>query len=386
MNAEVTFEEIIDASKNLYLEVQRKHGVYVQILSQELIPQTVLQKLFSRPKMRVTGFVQRDDAHNAPQKTASVSHVSPRHEHADMRYLVEKQVKSAAVFGETEENAQDASKDILQRESYEGLVHLSDVLRKNDFSPSFIRIIKDHVIQNFTLQELKNVSLMNKAFFDILESMLVFYKPQRDTHASQRIITLVGPTGTGKTTAISKLSVEFFVNKNGRKKDAKDSMKLRIVSLDSFKVGAIDQIQKIADVLTVPCECIHDPEELKKYARKGSRPEVLLVDTTGQNPKEIINSDEVQLMLSVLKKRNEVLLVVDAITSEKNLEYVFETFSAYEYSGVIITKIDEAQSVGTVLSMCAKYKTPLAYLGFGQEPCKGLSPATAKTLRGFIHA
>ncbi len=379
MSAEFPFEEIIDASKNLYLEVQKKHGVYVKILSQEIIPQTALQKLFSRPKIRVTGFVQ-----NAIEKTTDALQIS--HKSQDMRYLVEQQVtKNLASFDDIEKNMQNTTQDFLQQESYEGLMQLFDLLRKNDFSFSFIRIVKNYVIENFTLQELKDVALMKKAFFDILEKMLIFYKPQKDIQASQRIITLVGPTGTGKTTTISKLSVEFFVNKNGRKKDDKNSVNLRIVSLDSFKVGAVDQIQKIADVLTVSCECIHDPEELKKYVRKGARPEILFVDTTGQNPKEIVNSDELPLMLAVLKKRNEVLLVVDAVSSEKNLEYIFEAFSVYEYGGVIITKIDEAQSIGTILSVCAKYKVPIAYFGFGQEPCKGLSLATSKILRDFIH-
>ncbi len=386
MNASTTFEEIIDASKNLSLELQRKHGIHVQILSRELIPQNVLQRLFSRPKVRVTGCIQNVGMQSPLQNTAPTSNTLSMHTGVTMKDRMENHVKNMDVlFKDKDQPEKGLEHGLLQRESYEGLMHLYTLLEKNDFSSSFLDMMKEYLAQNFTLQELKNVSIMNKAFSHILEKALVFYKRPADKQASQRIITLVGPTGTGKTTAISKLSVEFFVNKRGNTKATTDSVNLRIVSLDSFKVGAVDQIQKIADVLEVPCECIHELDDLRKYARKGARPEVLLVDTTGQNPREITNSDETQHMLSALKKRNEILLVVDASTSEKNLEYIFESFADYEYGGVVITKIDEAQSIGTVLSVCAKYKTPIAYLGSGQEPCKGLSLASVKTLRSFIH-
>ena len=176
-----------------------------------------------------------------------------------------------------------------------------------------------------------------------------------------KIMMLVGPTGVGKTTTIAKLAARYAYLLDR-------PYKVALINLDSYKVGAIEQLAHYADIMQIEHNSITSVEEFKEKLEELADYGVILVDTAGMSPYdtqkfiktvEFVNSDTVRNM--------EVHLVLAATVKYEDMEDIYKNFSFLNLDSVIISKFDETKHFGTLLNFMLLYKLPMSYFSIGQE-------------------
>jgi flagellar biosynthesis protein FlhF len=185
------------------------------------------------------------------------------------------------------------------------------------------------------------------------------------------MVALIGPTGVGKTTMIAKLAARWVL-RNG----ARD---LALVSADSVRMGAQDQIQNLGRLLGVPTYGVDQLAELPNVLSAAARHRLVLVDTAGISQRDQRLSAELAL-LATSHPQLETSLVVSASAQAGSLEESFLRFTAAAPKTCCITKVDEATTLGGALSVLIRHTLPLMYVSEGQRIPEDMAPARAHQL------
>jgi flagellar biosynthesis protein FlhF len=181
----------------------------------------------------------------------------------------------------------------------------------------------------------------------------------------------VGPPGAGKTTTIAKIAAQ---------ERARHGQRLGLVAADGFRVGAIEQLRLYADILGASFTAARTPDELSRALADLKRP--LLVDTAGRSPSDEVSKDMFRGLLSRTDVRTH--LVIPATTSPAMAKRLFDRFADTRPSRVVLTRLDEAESIGPLVSVLRDRRLPLSYFGTGQNVPADLQRATSAALADWI--
>lgn len=180
--------------------------------------------------------------------------------------------------------------------------------------------------------------------------------------ASQRIITLVGPTGAGKTTTLVKLAARLSVMQKHR---------VELITIDNYRIAATEQLKVYARIMDIPCRVCRTPEELQ-LAIDGSVAEYVLVDTSGSSPanREFLTKQKAFFDAITAQHEIEAHLVIPATTRLVDARLLFDRFELFNYSKVIISKIDESYSFAPIVEVADTWHKPFSLLTNGQDVAK----------------
>jgi len=176
-----------------------------------------------------------------------------------------------------------------------------------------------------------------------------------------KVMMLVGPTGVGKTTTIAKLAARYAYLMD-------KPYKVALLNLDSYKVGAIEQLEHYADIMQIEHIAVSSVEDFQENLEKLQQYDVVLVDTAGMSPydtKKFIKT--VEFVNSETALQIEVDLVLSATVKYEDMEDIYKNFSFLNLDSVIISKFDETKHFGTLLNFMLLYKLPMSYFSVGQE-------------------
>ena len=208
-----------------------------------------------------------------------------------------------------------------------------------------------------------------KQSMKILENMLPVAKDE--LLATGGVVALVGPTGVGKTTTIAKLAARFAL-RHGRRHVA-------LVTMDHYRIGAHDQLRTYGKLIGVPVHIAGDKDELQVILNQMNDRKLILIDTAGTSQRAMQLSEQF-VALNVDGAEIKRYLVLSATSQMAVNDEVISTFSGINPERCILTKIDEATSLGGVLSALIKHKLPLSYMGDGQCVPDDFHPANARRL------
>jgi flagellar biosynthesis protein FlhF len=185
-------------------------------------------------------------------------------------------------------------------------------------------------------------------------------------------VAFIGATGVGKTTTLSKLAVRWVLRHGPRD--------LALVGSDTVRIGAQDQIQSLGQLLGVP---VYTPETFETLptllSRLGDRHRLILIDTPGSS----LRDAQLPSRLSVLSNcasQMETALVLSASTQAGALEETVKRFAPANPASCVLTKLDEAASLGGALSALIRARMPVSYISEGQRVPEDLKPARSLEL------
>lgn len=170
------------------------------------------------------------------------------------------------------------------------------------------------------------------------------------------VIAMVGPAGMGKTTTLAKLAARYVLKYGAQN--------IALVSMDSFRIGAQEQLKTLGRILNVPVTHVDPGQSLAQALEPLLRKRVVLIDTAGlQASDPALRMQLESLSGRGIKSRNYLVL---ATTSQKQvLTAAYHSYKRCGLAGCILTKLDETASLGEVLSLAISHELPVAYLTDG---------------------
>lgn len=201
---------------------------------------------------------------------------------------------------------------------------------------------------------------------DIIRTRLADYLASRVTGESrQRVQVFIGPTGVGKTTTLAKLAARYNLYRE---------QKVGLITLDTYRIGAVDQLRTYAEIMSLPLEVAMTPREFKEALDRLHACDVILVDTAGRAPDNKAMLAEMRGFLDVAPER-EVYLVMSCANRCRDLLYALEKFRSFNYDRLIFTKLDETTCPGAMVTVTATAGVPISYIATGQNVPQDLEPA-----------
>jgi flagellar biosynthesis protein FlhF len=174
-----------------------------------------------------------------------------------------------------------------------------------------------------------------------------------------RVIAFVGPTGVGKTTTLAKLAIRL----------AQAGRRVVAATMDTYRVGAVDQLRTYADLLEIPAVVAATGDDLAEAVRERSDADVVLVDTTGRSPRDAGNLAKLAAALERADNGVELdrYLVLSAASRPRDLDEAGRGFAATRPSALVITKLDETNEPASALEYSIYAGLGLAFLCDGQD-------------------
>ena len=183
------------------------------------------------------------------------------------------------------------------------------------------------------------------------------------------VCALVGSTGVGKTTTIAKLAAHYAL---------RESKKVALVTTDTYRVGAVEQLKTYGEIMGTPVEVVERPLGLRRVLSQHSDADLILIDTPGRNPFGR-HLEEVVTGLNLVQPHH-TLLLVNLATRVEEIRALLEAYRTLAYNGLIATKVDEVLDTSGLLELVTVESAPLRYLTTGQLVPDDLAVASAENV------
>ena len=199
----------------------------------------------------------------------------------------------------------------------------------------------------------------------LMEKVLIFKGGiELDPKRAKKVV-FVGPTGAGKTTTIAKLAADFSL---------RQKKKVALVSLDTYRMGAFDQLRIYGDILNIPVALAHNRKDLKQTLRTHSDKDLILIDTMGRCHKDRSYSGQLKVLFNELGSV-ETQLVLEVTAQESQMQAACKQFTPLGIDRVVFTKLDEGLTFGPLVNFFMRTRIPFSYFTTGQRVPEDLEVA-----------
>jgi flagellar biosynthesis protein FlhF len=172
------------------------------------------------------------------------------------------------------------------------------------------------------------------------------------------VYALVGPTGVGKTTTTAKLAARCVMRHGAGK--------LALITTDGYRIGGYEQLRIYGKILGVMVHSVKDETDLKIALGELKNKHMVLIDTVGMSQRDQMVGEQIA-MLSGTGTRVNRLLCMSATSTGETLNEVVRAYQGGGLSGCIMTKLDEAATIGGVLDVAIRQKLKMYYVANGQR-------------------
>lgn len=239
---------------------------------------------------------------------------------------------------------------------------------EEDLAESMMKELKER----FTEKELSDSVFLEEQLIKKFSGMFEVSGPLHA--ANSKIVAFVGPTGVGKTTTIAKLAANVTLL---------EKKKVALVTLDTYRIAAVEQLKTYAEIMEIPLEVVFNFKDLLSVLDKYRQYDLVLIDTAGRSP---LNVSQMQELKNFLGQDNniEVQLLISLTTKSNEITQIFKRFEIIHVHRIILTKLDEVETFGNLLSVAVKIKRPISYITTGQNVPEDIEVADSFKLARLV--
>lgn len=267
---------------------------------------------------------------------------------------------------------------VATNEKHKSIKLIDELLERNAFSFSYINMIEEKIRNEFSLEQLDNFDAVERRVVDWIGETITVAK--RQVFRPPHVFILVGPTGVGKTTTLVKLAAQF-VKDFATRQNGKPN--ICFITTDSMRVGAMEQLERWGTHMKSRVFKAEHSDDLKSiFEENRSNMDAIFIDTSGFSPKDAAHLAQMQLLLQVPGMNPDIYLTVMASTKVRDLQNIMQNYEPFGYKSVIITKCDESEELGNVISVLHEKHKMVSYITDGQVASKNIHKA--KIVEDFL--
>lgn len=221
----------------------------------------------------------------------------------------------------------------------------------------------------------ENSSTVKRYFQTLLRKMIPIRLESAPALGTKKVIMLVGPTGVGKTTSIAKLAARYSYLMEKK-------YKVGLVVLDTYRIGAVEQLMQYARMMKLGIETVVDPADFSTALNSLRHCDYILIDTMGSSP---YDKGKIEKIYECLESNDtefnvDVVLVMPSSIKYEDLQATYDNFSSLNVDTMMFTKLDETRGFGNIFSLAYETKKPISYFSVGQEVPEDLVRASSDFL------
>lgn len=253
------------------------------------------------------------------------------------------------------------------------LLKWADYLKERGINDHLINRLLRQVQQGLPEKEWGDNSRVFKRIEENVRQICSQTGPIQPGIDKPRIVALIGPTGVGKTTTIGKLAAGFSII---------DKRKVALITADTYRVAAVEQLKTFGEIIGVPVEVVMTPAGLREALDLHADKELIFIDTAGRSPHHELHMAELSAFLDQAKP-DFTMLVMSATTQFADQLQIYQRFEDFT-THFIFTKLDETSSVGSMINLLGQTTLPTAYLTNGQNVPDDIEVATPERMTYYV--
>lgn len=363
-------------------------GSNAVVLNVRTMKQRGLAKVFKKDFVEITAALEEKDfvqnVNNNKPTFSRVSSEAIKKQQSQINLLADDRADTnAPKQSEIIEKKLDSLHDMLRNQ----MVKEEETDRKDDVKPAVrpennanfksLKLIYNKLLENEVSEKYANAiindienSMKKESNLDsILASVyqkiiLKFGEPEAiEDDDRRKIVFFIGPTGVGKTTTIAKLASDFKLTR---------SKNVAMITADTYRIAAVEQLNTYASILDVPVNVIYSPSEIVESIEELSDYQMIFVDTAGRSHKNTEQRDEIIEMISNVRNSDIdadiiIFLVMSVTTKYRDMVNICDAYKSLNSYRLLFTKLDETDSVGNILNIKLYTGAPISYTTCGQN-------------------
>lgn len=268
--------------------------------------------------------------------------------------MIESQIKeNVQKKSDTEEERGDEK---TPRDEVLGLIE--QMLKENELDENYVEMIISDAKKN-----IKGDVPMEQILSHIYQRMILYFGTSQKiapADKGSKVIFFVGTTGVGKTTTIAKIASKLVIE---------DKKKVALVTADTYRIAAAEQLRTYAGILEVPFKVLYEAEEIEGMIEDFKEYDYILIDTAGHSQNNTVKQDVMSGFIerAASSAETEVYLVLSATAKYKDLLHTADNYKRICDYKLIFTKLDETDTYGNLLNIKMHTGAPICYITYGQN-------------------
>lgn len=367
---------------------KKELGENIVVMNVKNVKKTGLFAFFKPQMIEVTVALEEEQARFAVKKQQAPANVTPSYQAPkpapatpkanteaieekldSLQTLLEKQIMKSEIEEEEKEKAKEENQVSLSEEK------AKEEDKEETEIDKFVKLLYNTMIDNevdekYANQILDEVEKLQKpnmpidfVLAGVYQKMILKFGQAEEIRPAEngvKVLMFVGPTGVGKTTTIAKLAGKFCVEQK---------KKVALLTADTYRIAAVEQLRTYANILKVPFRIIYTVEEMETAISDFSDYDYILIDTAGHSHKNREQQENIGEFTEALKNRDakDIFLVLSATTKYKDLLQITDTYKDICSYKLIFTKLDETREYGNLLNLKLYTQAPISYVTCGQN-------------------
>lgn len=307
----------------------------------------------AKPGFQITRELPKDVFKDEPvkeEKQEEVQSTAIEEKLNNLQSLLEKQMKQEEELQEEEEQEEDETLQFMQ------LIY--NTLLDNEVNEKYANQIIDEM--ESIRKEHPSIDIL---LSNIYQKMILKFGeivPVTEAKNGTKLVFFIGPTGVGKTTTVAKIASKLKLE---------EKKNIALLTTDTYRIAATEQLRTYADILDVPFQVIYTPEEMNEATKELKDCDLILVDTAGHSPTNQEQYADLKHFIDSVPEDipKDIYLVVSATTKYRDLLKIVDAYQEFEDVKAIFTKLDETTTLGNIYNVRMYGNLKLSYVTNGQN-------------------